>query len=146
MKRMMMFVLLFAFSMATVSVSAQATKADDEYKKELMKYYQLSGSDASITVVVDGVMQMMQSLPDAEKINFQKEVFERLLKDMIDAMTPIYQKYISLADLKELNKFYSSAAGKRIGGAAPKIAKESMTSAMEMSKKMQETIQSMLKK
>lgn len=146
MKKMMMILLLFAFSMATVSVSAQATKADEEYKKELTKYYQLSGSDATISVMVENVMQMLQSLPDAEKMTFKKEVFEKLLRDMIDSMTPIYQKNISLADLKELNKFYSSPAGKRIGGAMPKIAQESMSAAMEMSKKMQQTIQDILKK
>lgn len=146
MKKMMMIVLLFAFSMATVSVSAQATKVDEEYKKELTKYYQLSGSDATISVMVENVMQMLQSLPDAEKVTFKKEVFEKLLRDMIDAMTPIYQKNISLADLKELNKFYSSPVGKRIGGAVPKIAQESMGAAMEMGQKMQQTIQDMLKK
>ena len=41
-------------------------------------------------------------------------------------MVPVYQKSISIADLKEINKFYQTPVGKRISAAQPKILNESM--------------------
>jgi hypothetical protein len=54
---------------------------------------------------------------------FQSEINVR---ELIDKMMPIYDKYYSLDDLKAVNAFYATPAGKRLLAVTPQIAHESM--------------------
>lgn len=142
--------LLFAFSVTTYNANAQVaaktTKVSEEYKKELARYYSLSGQDASITAAVDGIVKMMANLPEAQRVNLKKDLLEKVIREMMESLSPIYEKNISLADLKAMNKFYSEGAGKRISEAMPKMTEEIMAASMQLGQKMQQLLQESMQK
>lgn len=143
MKKLTMILLLCIFSITTYSANAQTTKVSDEYQKELTKYYKLSGQDASINSAVDG---MMANLPQDKKAILKREIFEKMIKEVINAIAPVYEKNISLADLKAMNKFYSEGAGKRIADAMPKMTNDIMAVMMTIVPTLQKIMQESMAK
>lgn len=127
-------------------VSAQVATVNDEYKKELAEYYKISGSDASIKIAVEQSLKMVKAQMPQFKIDEAtlNEVTSKLIVEMMDAMAPVYAKHISLEDLKAMNKFYNSPAGKRIGAAMPALTKDSMEFSMAIAGKLQKIIMSMV--
>lgn len=141
MKKVIILVLCIILSVLVFNASAQTEKGNEEYKQELMKYFKASGSDAAIGVSIEAVIAMMPNFDDAKKKEAFKTLMEKVMKEMMELMTPVYQKHISLADLKELNKFYETPLGKRLSTATGTIAKESIPVSQELAQKMQTIIQ-----
>jgi len=117
------FILLVGISTANCALAQNA----DEYKTELKSFLKNSGSDASFTAILDQFYSMMGSGVDKVKLEAAKEsIYQKASDELINLMVPVYQKSISIADLKEINKFYQTPVGKRISAAQPKILNESM--------------------
>lgn len=104
-----------------VSTTMKAQNTEDAYKKELRTYMESSGSTASFDTMVNQLFMMAGNMPAEKKTEIRKQAFDKL----VELMAPVYQKNISMEDLKEINKFYQTPAGKRIAEAQPKIAVES---------------------
>lgn len=47
-------------------------------------------------------------------------------QELIEQIIPVYDKYYSLEDLKQINAFYESPSGQRMLQASPEVIKESM--------------------
>lgn len=56
------------------------------------------------------------------------EDFKKELKadDLVNMIIPIYDKYYSEADIKQLTDFYQTPVGKKVIASSPKIMQESM--------------------
>lgn len=63
----------------------------------------------------------------------------------IDMMIPVYNRHFSEAELTELIKFYESPIGKKLAGAMPQIASESMQVGMQWAGEVMKRIQQKLK-
>lgn len=90
----------------------------------------VSGGLASAEIMVPQTIEMMrQNMPSISE-EYLKELStamtEKFLNRMVEIMTPIYQKHLTLADLKQIIAFYESPIGKKLGTATPLISKESM--------------------
>ena len=46
--------------------------------------------------------------------------------DLLDEMAPVYQKHLTLEDLKAITEFYKTPAGKKLAEKTPLITQESM--------------------
>jgi len=108
-------------SIAFICVS-QFGIAQDSYKSDVIEMIKLSGATAGITVVIDQVMPM---IPESKQADFKKE-FEATLPSLYDKMVPVYQKYYTHEEIKEMLNFYNSPLGKKISSNAGSITSEAM--------------------
>ena len=103
--------MLFA---AAPSVSAQAP--NDEYKATLEKMLELSGSMASAKAMVPQMIAMLkQQSPSASTAfwdGFQKKWETKFGSKLAELYAPVYQKYLTLDDLKKIVAFYETPVGK----------------------------------
>lgn len=124
-----------------VSTTMKAQNTEDAYKKELRTYMESSGSTASFDTMVNQLFMMAGNIPAEKKTEIRKQAFDKL----VELMAPVYQKNISIEDLKEINKFYQTPAGKRIAEAQPKIAVESTQVGQQWGMWLQSAIQAAAK-
>ncbi len=119
-------VMLFA---GTSSVWAQAP--ENEYKLTLEKMLEVSGSTTSAKTMVPQMIAMMKqqsstSAADAFWDGFQKKWEEKFGSKLAELYVPIYQKYLTLDDLKQIIAFYESPVGKRLSASTPAMMSEGM--------------------
>lgn len=108
------------------SVFAQSQNA--EYKEMLKKMLELSGANSAS----DAMLEQLQSFfkrsdsqtGDSIFADLQKTWKDKIEGEMIDIYAPIYQRHLTLTDLKDVIAFYESPVGKKLGNAAPAIIKE----------------------
>lgn len=132
---MILVLMLAVFSFGVMQASAQ------DYKKELTTYIRNSGSMGAFDQVIDQMTAMMGGqLNDAQKT----EIKSRAIDSLIELMVPLYEKEISLGDLKEYNKFFETPAGKRIAEAQPKMVNASMQLGQQWAGKLQQIIQDVM--
>lgn len=108
-------------SLAFVCV-AQFGMAQDSYKSDVIEIIKLSGATASITVIVDQVLPM---IPVENQADFKKE-YEASLPSLYEKMVPVYQKYYTHEEIKEMLKFYKSPLGKKIAENAGNLTSDGM--------------------
>lgn len=108
-------------SLAFVCV-AQFGMAQDSYKSDVIETIKLSGATAGITVIIDQVLPM---IPEENQADFKKE-YEALLPSLYEKMVPVYQKYYTHEEIKEMLKFYNSPLGKKIAGNAGNLTSDGM--------------------
>jgi len=136
--------MLFA---AAPSVSAQAPS--NEYKATLEKMLEVSGSMASAKAMVPQMISMLkQQSPSASTAfwdGFQKKWEGKFGSRLTELYAPIYQKYLTLDDLKKIVAFYESPAGKKLGAATPAMMAEGMQMGqklgMEIATELQQELQ-----
>ena len=131
--------IFFAIVVSMVCLCSMAVNAqDDVYKQELKTSIVASGASISYEAIIGQMLAMQPSLTDEAKTT----ITEKALAELIDLMTPVYQKHISLDDLRAINAFYQTEAGKRIGAAVVGITADSMPVGQQWAMKLQGLIQS----
>lgn len=136
--------MLFA---AAPSVSAQAPSA--EYKATLEKMLEVSGSMASAKAMVPQMIMMMKQQSPAVAASFwdgfQKKWEAKFGSRLAELYAPIYQKYLTLDDLKKIVAFYESPVGQKLGAATPAMMGEGMQMGqklgMEIATELQQELQ-----
>ncbi|WP_299102956.1 DUF2059 domain-containing protein [uncultured Alistipes sp.] len=119
MKKLILTIAIVISCLCSTTLSAQNN--DDAYGKALRTYMESSGSMASFEAAINQLFMMAGNVPAEKKSEIRTQAFDKL----IDLMTPIYQKHISLQDLDAINRFYQTPEGRHIAEAQPKIAVES---------------------
>lgn len=121
-----------------------------EYKKTLHTMFSLSGTEqtyqAAISQMLNMFKQQYASVNEDIWNELEQEFRKSSLNDLVDLLTPVYQKHLTINDLKELIKFYESPAGQKLAQTTPLITQESMQVGQqwgmqigqEFAKKMQE--------
>jgi len=119
-------------AMCLLFLCAVGVKAQDEtYKKTFKEMLQISGTNDTFEKVLK-VMDLMKNQaiksPDKKKamegsdLGVQKEDMDYLM----DLLIPVYYKYYTLKDLKEIIAFYKTPIGKKMNANTPQIAVESV--------------------
>lgn len=115
---------------AATFVSAQNADANKAYKEELAKMMKASGALTAAQDMVPQIVNMMkQSAPTVDDSfweSFATKWKAKFADKMVELYVPIYQKYLTLEDLKKIVAFYETPAGKKLGEATPKMTMESM--------------------
>ncbi|MDP2060383.1 MAG: DUF2059 domain-containing protein [Flavobacteriaceae bacterium] len=105
-------------------------QADKEYNETLKRMFEVSGSEKSYQAVVKQMFTMFkQQYSDVELDvwgDLEKEFSKTSLNDLTEMLVPVYSKYMTLEDLKELIKFYETPVGKKFAKNTPLIMQESM--------------------
>lgn len=104
----------------------------DEYAAELRKYFTISGTDASFPIMIESMIEAFEGLVTPEQFNAIRSIIQTTgYEKLLELFTPVYRKYISLGELREINEFYESPAGKKLAESLPKISVDAMDVSQE---------------
>jgi hypothetical protein len=114
------FVLVFFVGVSAFGIYGQ-TKNDD-----IVRLLRISGSDKMSEQVFDAMILQFNTLPGVPNefwVRFRQRInFDDLLYQMI----PIYDRYYTHDEIKQLIAFYGSPLGRKMVEVAPSIMQESM--------------------
>lgn len=141
---------LFFTTIALCFFSAVAfaqVSPSNEYREEFKKFVSLSGSDVAYSMIIDQVVAMSATGLSVEKISEIKEnIKPKVAELMVDSLVPVYEEAgITLDDIKELNKFYSSPTGKKLGNSQGDILKRSSVMGQKIVAGIQALVQAEIK-
>ncbi len=139
MKKMLMLLLLFA---GTLTGFAQAT-ADDEYAAEVKKYIAASKVEETMAQQMDAQFTMLKAqapITDAQIEEMKKAAVESYRAFVVPKYIEVCKKHLTLDDLKAVNAFYASPAGKKLSESIIPIAEDLTPTLAEWQPKLQEII------
>ena len=112
--------LLFLAAFVLLTFGAQAQSA--EFKASVRKLMAVSGSDATLKMIPEQILSMIEqqapALPESVKVEIQAMFSEEALLSLMDRMVPIYAKYYTQQD-------------KKLSTVQPQITLESMSVAQQ---------------
>ena len=121
---------LFFLVMVTVlsSLSVRCADIQKEKRQEIEKMLRLTGME---NLMGQMKTQMVASLKSQTGEVMPEEFWSKLqqkmdIRELIEKIIPIYDKYYTLDDLKAINAFYGSPAGQKVLANLPKVMQESM--------------------
>jgi len=122
--------LLMLFTSSLLADAIKKTmpiKEDRSYYNDFVKFLELSGSKENQKVVLKNMFNQFKAMPNvkAEIFNNMEKMMNEELDSLNKSLFPIYKKYLSHSDLKEIIKFYASDTGKRLVSSQPQIIQES---------------------
>ena len=125
--------LLFLAAFVLLTFGAQAQSA--EFKASVRKLMAVSGSDATLKMIPEQILSMIEqqapALPESVKAEIQAMFSEEALLSLMDRMVPIYAKYYTQQDMDDLIAFYDTPLGKKLSTVQPQITLESMSVAQQ---------------
>ena len=124
-------------------------QVDKEYSKTLKKMFEVSGTEESYQAVINQLFTMFkQQYSDVETdvwVAFEKEFSKTSLNDLTEMLVPVYSKYMTIEDVKELIKFYETPVGKKFAKNTPLIMQESMQVGQEWGMKIGQEFEKKMK-
>jgi hypothetical protein len=151
---------------ASFSPSFAQTQIDAATKQDVEDMMQLTGVRDRMPLIYSAMANQFvsgfadryrQQHPDASPAELQKaaadatERFQVILKaiptdDLLDAMVPIYQKYLTHSDIKAINEFYGSPTGQKLLKDTNSMMIEAMQAAQLVMKKRMPEIEAQIEK
>ncbi len=105
-------------------------QTDVEYKSTLKEMMLLSGSEETYQMAIKQMMTMLKQqkseVPESVWSELEAEFLKTSLNELVDMLTPVYQKHLTIEDIKGLIEFYKSPLGKKFAKKTPLITQESM--------------------
>lgn len=130
MRKSMFWVVLCIAMLFVTAPSVSAQDQNQEYKEVLAKMMTLSGAMASTDAMLSQISTMMKqtspNVPNTYWESFSAKFKEIIGNKLVEMYVPIYQKYLTLDDLKQIVAFYESPIGQKLGVATPLMAVEGM--------------------
>ncbi|BCY28226.1 DUF2059 domain-containing protein [Flavobacterium okayamense] len=120
--------LLFVFAFALVS---QLGFSQEDFKADVMKVIEMSGSNATMDAAKAQVLAMVPSDKQAE---FIKE-FDVIINSITEQQAKNFMEVYTHDDIKAMMKFYESPVGKKMQEKAPILAEKAI--AMQQANMMQ---------
>ena len=124
-KVMMCIIALFTL---ILPASAQKTNATDEYKETLKKIMVLSGASATTDDFLQRLSSIMKlNAPKKDEAywnEFSKNWKEKVENKVFEMYMPVYEKHLTLEELKAVAAFYESPVGKKYKEASLVVMRE----------------------
>jgi hypothetical protein len=119
--------LIILFVLPLLAPGLSRADINPEKRTEIDKTLRLTGTDQKMAMVLDQMIPMLQKgHPDVPLEFWVKFRASANTQELIEQIIPVYDKYYSLEDLKQINAFYESPSGQRMLQASPEVIKESM--------------------
>lgn len=137
-------IFIYMILLLTVSIASQAQE-DKAYETAMVKMLEVSKTMEAMKQLAPQISAMVkQQAPNApqELWNELEKMMVSMYDQIIKSMIPVYQKYLTLADIQEITKFYESPVGKKLADSNTKIAMEAMPVAQKIA---QETMAGFMK-
>ena len=140
MKKQIMGAFILAAALFIHTPNAIAQEANSEYKQALQEMLNAAGSEAISNQLIPQIIEIAKTgspnTPDSYWEAVKKKMQDKFLGKIIDGYVPIYQKYLTIDDLKQLTAFYQSPLGKKFAQASPAIMMEGTKLAQQLSMEM----------
>lgn len=105
---------------------AQVTPAD-EMEKDIRELLYLTGVPEVGTQVMNQMLvPMKQALPEVPEAFWTRFMEKVDPDDLVDMSVPIYAKYFTHDEIKQLLEFYRTPIGQKVIGTLPAVMQESM--------------------
>lgn len=122
MKSQLLACLFLTFSLA--SIPAVAEQASKQSVKTLME--RTGAGNMGVQMMNQMLPVLKTMIPNAPEQFWIDVMAEMNANQIIELVIPVYQKYLTEQDIKEINNFYNTAAGKKLISVQPAIMQESM--------------------
>lgn len=113
-----------------VSLTSSYGQSTDPYFKALKEMFIASGVEETYrTVVIQMIDMYKQQSPQSDAAlwdELQKEFLGTSIDYLVEMMVPVYQKHMTIEDLKGMIAFYTTPLGKKFVASTPAIMSESM--------------------
>lgn len=131
-------VLMLAFF--GLGIHAAQAQTNGEYKQALEEYMNNSGSLGQVHLAVNQMFMMTGGAFDDAK---KEEITAQAVDSFIELITSVYEKEITLEDLKAFNDFFKTPAGKRIAAsqASGELTKGAMQAGQQWGMQLQKIFQ-----
>jgi hypothetical protein len=127
-------------------VAQEQPVADTAKQQDILKLLRLSGSAELGLQAMDQIMmsfeEMFPDVPAGFWADFRNEA---KAEDLLDMMVPIYDKYYTHDDIRDLIKFYESPIGQKMIETMPLVLQESMQAGQEWGRALSEKMLQKLK-
>lgn len=121
---------IFVLFLTLPIVSTSAQSQDDAYKQTLKTMMTTSGaiqtSESLLTQIITMMKQNASGVADSFWNDFAEQYKEKFQNRLTELYAPIYQKYLTIDDLKQIIAFYESPVGKKLASATPAMTAEGM--------------------
>lgn len=121
--------ILVAFSFL-ILLSTPVFGQDTDYAKTLRKMFEVSGTEQTFQAAIKQMFTMYKQqfteIDTETWVELESEFSDTSLDDLTVMLVPVYEKYMTEADLKELITFYESPVGQKYAKSIPLITQESM--------------------
>ena len=134
MKKLILFLSIFFTIFTTQS-------QNESYKEVLLDFMEAQGTLDTFNSTIDQMSEIMGNQIEEEKI---KPLMDEMLSGLIDALVPVYQKHLSIQDLKDGIGMYQTPIGKKIAEKSPLITQETMGVSMEWGMQFSSKIQELM--
>jgi hypothetical protein len=114
----------------------------NNFETEMRYYFEVSGTRKNIETMQNQILnnlkiEMHEDSPEDAKetkavIKLQKELLKELLDKTIRVMIPIYEKHFTIAEIQNLNKFYSTKTMQTMLKKMPLLIQESTIISQEL--------------
>lgn len=122
-------------------LTSQMYAGDSQKVKDIKQLLKITGSvDLSLGAmdqIIESIKKIQPDIPQEFWDEFRKEVKG---DDLIDMIVPIYDKYYSAQDIKDLITFYNSPLGQKVSKSLPAISQESMAAGQAWGQKLGEKV------
>lgn len=122
--------LISTLSLFIIMTFVSIGQTHDDYKETLQKMLKISGSEESYHAAINQMFTMFKqqfsAVNEETWTSFEAEFKNTSINDLLELIVPVYQKHMTIEDLKELIKFYETPVGKKFALKTPLIVQESM--------------------
>ena len=105
-------------------------QSDNEYREALQTMFKVSGSEEIYQTAISKMFTMFKeqyaSVKEETWVSLEVEFKNTSINDLIELLTPTYQKHLTLEEIKGLIEFYETPVGKKYAQKSPLIMQESM--------------------
>ncbi|MGB4837533.1 MAG: DUF2059 domain-containing protein [Saprospiraceae bacterium] len=109
--------LISTLSLFIIMTFVSIGQTHDDYKETLQKMLKISGSEESYHAAINQMFTMFKQQYSAVNeetwTSFEAEFKNTSINDLLELIVPVYQKHMTIEDLKELIKFYETPVGKK---------------------------------
>ena len=112
---------------AVFAAALPARAQSDEYRDAVAEMMELTGALRNADVVMTQMVGYLKTSAPSVWEKIISKFNEKMRARMVDIYVPIYSKYLTLADLRELNALYAKPVMRKAVGATPAIMQEGMS-------------------
>ncbi len=127
------FIIIFLLSLPFFPISAQNSGKQEVPKenstkiRDIKRMMEISGSgDLGMQVLTNMIDSYKKSLPNIPQTFWDNFIKEVNAESLVELVIPIYDKYLSHDEIKDIIRFYESPSGRKLVKVLPMITEESM--------------------
>lgn len=110
-----------------LGVMAVRAEIDSAKRREIEKMMRLTGMEKMVDQLMSQMITTFRtSYPDVPESFWDKFKSKMNSRDLIEKLIPLYDKYYTTEDLKAVNTFYETPAGRKIISTLPRLMSEAM--------------------